>query len=111
MWHAVRPTEDEPVTFRESIQGELIDQEWQDLITAGTEINERWKSQVDVIVWFLKQLRNANVPVLWRPYHEMNGDWFWWGRKAGDAGAEKLAIQVIKNCITCSLNGWCISIS
>ncbi len=27
----------------------------------------------------LKQLQDANVPVLWRPYHEMNGDWFWWG--------------------------------
>ena len=23
---------------------------------------------------------NAGVPVLWRPYHEMNGDWFWWGK-------------------------------
>jgi beta-mannanase len=21
----------------------------------------------------------AHVPVLWRPYHEMNGDWSWWG--------------------------------
>jgi mannan endo-1,4-beta-mannosidase len=90
MWHAVRPTEDEPVAFRESIQGDLSDQEWQDLITPGTEINERWKSQVDVIAWFLKQLQNAGVPVLWRPYHEMNGDWFWWGKKASDSGYKKL---------------------
>lgn len=29
----------------------------------------------------LKSLRDANVPVLWRPYHEMNGNWFWWGKK------------------------------
>jgi mannan endo-1,4-beta-mannosidase len=90
MWHAVRPTEDEPVTFRESIQGELTDKEWQELITPGTPINERWKSQVDVIAWHLKQLRNAGVPVLWRPYHEMNGDWFWWGKKPGDSGYKKL---------------------
>lgn len=90
MWHAVRPTEDEPVTFRESIQGELTDQEWQDLITPGTTIHERWKSQVDVIAYFLKQLRYSDVPVLWRPYHEMNGDWFWWGKKTGDAGYKKL---------------------
>jgi len=81
MWHAVRPTEDEPVTFRESVQGKLSDQEWKDLITPGTEIHERWQSQVDVIAFFLKQLRNAGVPVLWRPYHEMNGGWFWWGKK------------------------------
>lgn len=90
MWHAVPPTEDEPVTFRESIQSDLTDEEWQDLITPGTEINERWKSQVDVIAWFLKQLREAGVPVLWRPYHEMNGDWFWWGKKPGDEGYKKL---------------------
>ena len=83
MWHAVPPTQDEPVTFRESIQSDLTDQEWNDLVTPGTEINERWKSQVDVIAWFLKQLRYADVPVLWRPYHEMNGDWFWWCRKSG----------------------------
>lgn len=90
MWHAVRPVEDEPVAFRESIQGELTDKEWKDLITPGTEVNERWKSQVDVIAFFLKQLRNAKVPVLWRPYHEMNGDWFWWGKKGGDDGYKKL---------------------
>jgi len=90
MWHAVRPIEEEPVTFKESIQGELTDQQWQDLITSGTEINERWKSQVDVIAFFLKQLRDAGVPVLWRPYHEMNGNWFWWGKKAGDTGYKKL---------------------
>lgn len=90
MWHAVRPTEDEPVTFRESIQGELTDAQWKELTTPGTPLNERWKSQVDVIAWHLKQLRDAGVPVLWRPYHEMNGDWFWWGKKPGDDGYGRL---------------------
>ncbi|HVU08869.1 MAG TPA: glycosyl hydrolase [Verrucomicrobiae bacterium] len=90
MWHAVRPIEDEPVKFTSSIQGKLTDAQWHDLITPGTEINERWKSQVDVIAWYLKQLRDAHVPVLWRPYHEMNGGWFWWGKKSGDDGYKKL---------------------
>jgi mannan endo-1,4-beta-mannosidase len=90
MWHAVRPTEDEPVTFKESIQGKLTDKEWQALVTPGTELNERWKSQVDVVAWYLKQLQHAGVPVLWRPYHEMNGGWFWWGKKPGDDGFKKL---------------------
>ena len=90
MWHAVRPIEDEPVKFKDSIQGKLTDEQWHDLITPGTEIHERWKSQVDVIAWFLKQLRDAHVPVLWRPYHEMNGGWFWWGQKRGPDGYQKL---------------------
>ena len=90
MWHAVRPTDDEPVTFEKSVQGKLSDQEWQELLTSGSPLNERWKSQVDVIAFFLRQLRDARVPVLWRPYHEMNGDWFWWGGRTGENGYQKL---------------------
>jgi mannan endo-1,4-beta-mannosidase len=90
MWHAVRPTDDEPVHFGESVQGKLSEPEWQQLITPGTEIHERWKAQVDVIAFFLKQLREAAVPVLWRPYHEMNGAWFWWGKKTGEQGYRAL---------------------
>jgi mannan endo-1,4-beta-mannosidase len=90
MWHAVPPNMEEPVDFSSAIQSQLTDDEWNDLITDGTELNERWKSQVDVIAWFLKQLKYAGVPVLWRPYHEMNGGWFWWGGKKGDDGYKKL---------------------
>ena len=32
----------------------------------------------------LKELQDANVVVLWRPFHEMNGGWFWWGGKDPD---------------------------
>jgi mannan endo-1,4-beta-mannosidase len=90
MWHAVRPIEDEPVEFKTSVQGKLTDQQWHDLVTPGTEVNERWKSQVDVVAWHLRQLRDAGVPVLWRPYHEMNGKWFWWGQRPGKDGYQKL---------------------
>jgi len=27
----------------------------------------------------LEWLRDAHIPVLWRPLHEANGRWFWWG--------------------------------
>jgi mannan endo-1,4-beta-mannosidase len=90
MWHAVRPTDDEPVTFTDSIQGHLTDDQWSELLTPGTRLNERWKSQVDVIAWHLRQLQTARVPVLWRPYHEMNGGWFWWGKRSGENGYQKL---------------------
>jgi len=90
MWHAVVPTQDEPGEFKESIQASLTDEQWLELTTSGTPLNERWKSQVDVVAWHLKQLRDAGVPVLWRPYHEMNGFWFWWGSRQGAEGYEKL---------------------
>jgi len=86
-WHAVRPTDDEPVTFRNSVQGKLTDEQWNELITPGTRLNRRWCEQVDVIADYLKQLRDAHVPVLWRPYHEVNGDWFWWGGRPGERGS------------------------
>lgn len=41
----------------------------------------RWKSQLDEIANALEPLHRAGVPVLFRPLHEANGDWFWWGRK------------------------------
>ena len=90
MWHAVRPIDEEPGTWRETVQADLTDAEWQELITPGSPINARWRAQVDVIAWFLKQLQREKIPVLWRPYHEMNGPWFWWGHKRGEEGYVKL---------------------
>lgn len=37
----------------------------------------------------LNRLRDAGVPVLWRPLHEASGGWFWWGAK-GPAAYKKL---------------------
>lgn len=39
----------------------------------------RWKAMLDRTAGALKQLQDAGVTVLWRPLHENNGTWFWWG--------------------------------
>jgi mannan endo-1,4-beta-mannosidase len=93
-WHEVRPTDDEPVTFRDSVQGKLTDFEWNELLTPGTDIRRRWEEQVDVVAGYLKQLQDAGVPVLFRPYHEMNGNWFWWGGRPGEKGSAALYRQL-----------------
>lgn len=36
---------------------------------------------IDTIASYLKAFKNANIPVLWRPLHEAQGRWFWWGAK------------------------------
>jgi mannan endo-1,4-beta-mannosidase len=82
MWHAVPPNHKGNFTIwkgEHGIQSKLTDKEWKDLLTEGTEINNNWKSQVDVIAFYLRQLQDEKIPVIFRPYHEMNGDWFWWG--------------------------------
>lgn len=88
-WHAVPPTADEPVTFQPlpgadstklaSVQGRLLDNQFRDIFRRGTPLNKQWTKQVDEIASYLKQLQDAKIPVIWRPYHEMNGNWFWWG--------------------------------
>lgn len=90
MWHATPPTMQEPVNFSDGVQSDLTDAEWDALITPGSDIHERWKSQVDGIAPYLRQLQYEGVPVLWRPYHEMNGGWFWWGGRGGENGYKKL---------------------
>ena len=32
----------------------------------------------------LKELQDRNIPVLWRPFHEFDGQWFWWGKGGPD---------------------------
>jgi|SRR5579871_5718168 len=90
MWHQGRPTDDPPFGWKESIQGKLTDEQWKELITPGTNLYKRWLAQIDTIAMYLKQLNDAHIPILWRPYHEMNGIWFWWGNKKGKDGIAKL---------------------
>ncbi|MDD2762459.1 MAG: glycosyl hydrolase [Opitutaceae bacterium] len=49
-----------------------------DLLNPATETGARWRTYLDKTARGLADLRDAGVPVLWRPFHEMNGDWFWW---------------------------------
>lgn len=69
-------------------------EEWNELLTDGTDLNFLWKKQMDSVAKYLKQLKDANVPVLWRPFHEMNGVWFWWCNKPGDNGFKRLWISM-----------------
>ncbi len=45
-----------------------------------TEYQAFWKELKEKAA-LLKELEKAHIPVLWRPFHELNGNWFWWGKK------------------------------
>src|SRR5678815_5396215 len=53
------------------------------LLSEG-EIHDRWMRQLDLLAAGLQELKDAGVVVLWRPFHEMNGGWFWWGAQPPD---------------------------
>lgn len=59
--------------------GGISEEIFEQILTPGTELHALWLADIDEAAMVLMKLRDANVPVLWRPYHEMNGKWFWWG--------------------------------
>jgi hypothetical protein len=45
--------------------------------------HELFKAQLDRVAEFLHRLKDATgqpIPILFRPYHELTGNWFWWGQ-------------------------------
>jgi hypothetical protein len=60
-----------------------------DALTTGTALNKAMMADLDRTARELVKLRDAHVPVLWRPFHENNGGWFWWG-KGGAENFKKL---------------------
>jgi len=54
------------------------------LLAPDGDTHTRWMQELDLIATGLQELKDAGVVVLWRPFHEMNGGWFWWGAKDPD---------------------------
>jgi len=50
----------------------------------GTPENTALISDMDKIAGILSKFRDRSIPVLWRPFHEADGDWFWWGVHGAD---------------------------
>ncbi|MGI9531374.1 glycoside hydrolase family 26 protein [Lutimonas sp.] len=53
-------------------------------IIPGGKYHEAFKEQLDKIAAFFHELKTEdgqNIPFIFRPWHEMDGNWFWWGSK------------------------------
>lgn len=48
----------------------------------GTWENKVFTEDLKNAAAYLKLLIDADIPVLWRPFHEAAGGWFWWGKDA-----------------------------
>ncbi len=90
MWHSQRPMDIGPTLFKDQCQGPFTDAQWKELVTEGSDMHKAWIAKIDIVAGYLKELRDRKIPVLWRPYHEMNGEWFWWGDRRGENGFQKL---------------------
>jgi mannan endo-1,4-beta-mannosidase len=53
-----------------------------DLYTPGNSAYDRFHRDLDLVAGGFRELADNGVVVLYRPFHEMNGDWYWWGAAA-----------------------------
>ena len=58
--------------------------DWEKLLEPGEAewdlLRGRWDRAADA----LRRLDHEEIPVLWRPFHEFDGQWFWWGKGGGE---------------------------
>jgi len=48
----------------------------------GTWENDVFNADLAKVATSLKQLQDEGIAVIWRPFHEAAGGWFWWGKDA-----------------------------
>lgn len=50
-------------------------------ILKGGDLYDKYELWISRIATFIKTLKynGEMIPIVFRPYHEMNGSWFWWG--------------------------------
>lgn len=52
-------------------------------ILPGGEKHQMFLGWLDLISNYLATVKGKDkkqIPILWRPYHELTGSWFWWGK-------------------------------
>lgn len=59
----------------------MSDEDLAKMLTPGTRENALMNADLDSIAGTFKRMAKRGIVILWRPLHEMNGDWFWWGQK------------------------------
>ena len=59
--------------------------DWEKALTPGTDEYDNLVRGMDKGAEALKELQEKAIPVLWRPFHEFDGDWFWWSRGGSES--------------------------
>lgn len=86
-WHWNVPCEegsDETAFYVESANPKFTTFSISNALKEGTWENEVLLADIGLIASELKKLKDADVPILWRPLHEAEGAWFWWGAEGAE---------------------------
>ena len=57
------------------------------VLEEGTPERAAFFYDLDVIAVQLRRFQKAGIPLLWRPFHEAEGEWFWWGARGKQTAA------------------------
>lgn len=79
-WHYREPEERRTFYVKE-MQGNKKDSLFRSILPGGKN-HEAYKGDLKQIADFSKSLVGDNgelIPYIFRPFHEFDGDWFWWG--------------------------------
>lgn len=74
-WHWYAPLGGKDKTFYTTNTSFDLEKAFKD----NTEENKALLRDIDLIAQELTKFKNLDIPVLWRPLHEADGRWFWWG--------------------------------
>ncbi|MCR5098309.1 MAG: glycoside hydrolase family 26 protein [Lachnospiraceae bacterium] len=78
-----------PVGGRDkSFYAEHTDFDAKRILVEGAEERAAFFYDMDVIAKELERFQVAGIPILWRPFHESEGTWFWWGAKGPEVAKE-----------------------
>ncbi len=72
-WHELHPKPGKELWSQEPSPAKVL---------PGGVLHDEFRNKLLLVGDFFDQLRDNNgnpIPVIFRPWHEHNGDWFWWG--------------------------------
>jgi mannan endo-1,4-beta-mannosidase len=81
MWPIVSWHAENPCTGGSASKSEGTNFSLKAVLPGGT-CHAAWLRSLDRISGALAGLQAQGIPVIWRPFHENNGPWFWWGANA-----------------------------
>lgn len=58
------------------------------VLVEGTPERKAFYRDMDRIAEELRKFQREEIPIIWRPFHEAEGDWFWWGAKGPQVAAK-----------------------
>lgn len=71
-----------------SFYAENTDFDANKILLENTPERKAFYHDMDEIAKQLKPFLDADIPILWRPFHESDGNWFWWGAKGAETARE-----------------------